>query len=385
MPDQTKIPIAHVITTLELGGAQKHALSLIGRLDPEKYERHFICGAEGQLRAEAERLQGVRVTVVPFLKRRIAPCSDLRAFFFLVGYFIKYRIRLVHTHSSKAGLLGRWAAWCCGVPGIFHTVHGWSFHAYMPALYRQGCIILEKISARITRRLIVVSRSDEQKGLAARIGSAVCYRRVRCAIDPPAPPDAELLLREKAALQIPAGAAVITMIACLKPQKNPLDFARVAARVRRECPETFFLSVGDGILKDSLAAALRREGVASVCKLLGWQTDISAVLALTDVVVLTSLWEGLPLVLVEAMACAKPVVAYAVDGIPEIVQNALNGYAVEPRAVDEMAERIVRLVRNPSERRAMGSAGREFVERECFLQPRTMTRAIESIYALPRR
>jgi glycosyltransferase involved in cell wall biosynthesis len=155
---------------------------------------------------------------------------------------------------------------------------------------------------------------------------------------------------------------LIGMIACLKPQKAPLDFVRLAARVRAAVPRTRFFVAGDGELRPQMEAEIARLALGDTLQLLGWRRDVRALLGALDVLVLTSLWEGLPRVVLEAMVAAKPVVATWVDGTPEAVKDGSNGFLAEPHDVDALAERVARLALDPGLARQMGERGRERVD-----------------------
>ncbi len=150
-----KIKAAHIITSLELGGAQQNTLYTVEHLDKDKFDVTLICGSGGLLDEDADRT-GVRVVFIPSLRRKIAPWFDIVAFLKLWEICKKENFTIVHTHSSKAGILGRWAARLAGVPVIIHTVHGWSFNDYQNPALRKFFIWLERLTANITTKIIAV-------------------------------------------------------------------------------------------------------------------------------------------------------------------------------------------------------------------------------------
>ncbi|MCP4717047.1 MAG: glycosyltransferase family 4 protein, partial [Deltaproteobacteria bacterium] len=171
---------------------------------------------------------------------------------------------------------------------------------------------------------------------------------------------------------------LVTMIACLKPQKAPLDFVRACARIYQRVPSARFLLVGDGHLRNSVEAEVRRQGLEGCFGLTGWRSDIAEILHASDVCVLTSLWEGLPRVIPQAMAAGVPVVATRVDGSPEAVREGLSGFLVQPGNVAEIAERTIQVLLDPEKAAAMGREGQKSVAE---FDVNTMVRNQERLYA----
>ncbi len=372
--------VLHIITNLELGGAQKNALYIIDHLDEHKYNKHFISAPRGLLQDQARQIKNVRFQFLPFLKRRISPINDLISTGMLIRYMRRNNIAIVHTHSSKAGILGRWAAKIAGVPVIIHTIHGWSFNKYMSRFTRAGYIFLERITSRITTKLIAVAENDIKKGIDKGIGDARRYLLVRCGIELDIVKSDSASMRIKESLGVDKASALIGMIACLKPQKNPLDFIRAAAIIMGKHPKARFILVGDGILRSRIERLIEKEKLTGKVLLLGWRRDIHQLIPIFDVIVLTSLWEGLPIALLEAMAQAKPIVAYDVGGIKEILSNGVNGYLVRAGDVNGLTEKINSLLREKNLSTDMGKKGRASLERGQFTAQH-MIAQIETLYA----
>jgi glycosyltransferase involved in cell wall biosynthesis len=269
------------------------------------------------------------------------------------------RYDIVHTHSSKAGILGRWAAYLAGAPVIVHTVHGWGHHDRQHPLVRRLYIVLEQLTQRITARLIVVSPRNIQKGLADGIAAPEKYVTIRSGIDvgrfrqPSRPRD---VIRDE--LGVPRGAPVVGTVTRLSPQKAPLDFISGAAQVAARRGDVHFVLVGDGPLRPAVEARLAELGLAERVHLTGLRRDIPDLMHSFDVFALTSLWEGLPRVLPQAMVTGLPVVATAVDGNAEVVADGVNGYLTPPGDPGAMATALLELLENPALSRSMGDAGR---------------------------
>ncbi|MBI5873231.1 MAG: glycosyltransferase family 4 protein [Candidatus Omnitrophica bacterium] len=372
------IKVLHIVTQLELGGAQKNALDILSHLDRLKYEIHLI-SSDGLLSAQARAIPGLRFRSIDFLKRAPGLFSDLRALLFLIFYMRKNKIDVVHTHSSKAGILGRWAAHFAGVPVIIHTVHGWGFHDYVRSFLNNFFIYLERITAGITTRLIAVSEADVQKGLAHGIGLAEQYVLIRCGIASAPIKEPGFYLTQKYSLGFTKDDLIVGMVACLKPQKNPLDLIAVSERVLEGYPQAKFLLVGDGILRKKVKIEIEKRRLEDSVFMLGWRKDIEDIMPFFDIVVLTSLWEGLPLVFLEAMHLAKPIVAYDICGIGEVVKDGVNGFLVRPGDVEGFSAKVSLLLRDEGLRRRMGQFGRHIVSQEAF-SPSAMMRRIEALY-----
>jgi glycosyltransferase involved in cell wall biosynthesis len=335
-------------------------------------------GSEGSL-IEEVRQRGVRLTILPQLVREINPLQDLRALWRLYQLLRRERFALVHTHSSKAGVIGRLAAHLAGVPIIVHTVHGWSFHEHMSPLKRRAYVLLERLAASFTDAMIVVAARDIDKGLQAGIARREDYTLIRSAIPldefDPARVDREEARR---ALGLPLDAPVLGNVGRFSPQKNPLDWVRVAEKVARALPECHFLLVGDGPLRGEVLEALDAAGLAERTLLPGLRRDVPRMLAAMDVFLLTSLWEGLPRVIPQAMAMEVPVVANRADGTVEAVDHGRTGYLVQPGDLDELARYCIELLRDPGLREAMGERGRAFATREFSV--RAMVDEIATLY-----
>jgi len=364
-----RIPVIHIITMLELGGAQQNTLYTVTRLSRDRFKPYLIAGPGGILDQEAQALEGVGVFFVPKLRREINPFADLSA----LGQ-IRRKIRqvlksnpgvpaVVHTHSSKAGILGRWAARLEKVTAVIHTFHGFGFHPWQAGPVRGAFQLAEILTSKVTDGFIMVSRANERvaRSLGITGGRRVALIRSGISLEEFSHRP-ELRGRIRRELSIPDGMKVVTQISCFKAQKSPVDFVKVAAKIAPLEPGAFFLMVGDGVLRPQVESAIARCGLKGRLRLLGWRRDIPEILHDTDVLLLTSLWEGLPRVLPQAMAVGVPAVVTRVDGSPEAVLDGVNGFVVEPRDVEGMAARVVQLLRDPELRRKMGEEGRKRVQ-----------------------
>lgn len=353
-----KINLLYVITKLELGGAQKQLLSLISHLDEDAFSIFLFTAGGGLLIKEAEAIKALKLKKSPFLERPLNPIKDILSLIELCIFIKKNKIDIVHTHSSKAGILGRWAARLVGTRIIMHTVHGWSFNDFQGHILRGIFIFLERITATFTDRIIVVSYFDRQKGLQRRIGGPDQYVLIRYGIDYRELEDKNAHIRHD--LGLDQQTLLVGMIACFKPQKSPLDFVKLAFTVIKSVPETEvkFILTGDGFLRRKIEKEIKRLGLKDKIILTGWRKDAASIISCLDIYVLTSLWEGLPVTAIEAMAASKPVVATDTGGIAEIISDGKTGFLAKPKDSGALAERLTLLLKNKDLRITMGRNAR---------------------------
>ncbi|MFH1800997.1 MAG: glycosyltransferase family 4 protein [Candidatus Omnitrophota bacterium] len=332
-----KINILYVITQLELGGAQRQLLSLIRHLDRRDYNLFLFTAREGLLMEEALSSGGLTCYRSRHLKRPINFFEDFLAMIEILRFIKKNKIDIVHTHSSKAGILGRWAGALAKTKIVIHTVHGWSFNDFQKPFFRKLYLRLERWSAKFTDKIIVVSNHDRQKGLDHKIGADGKYSLVRYGIDRAQFGRRDPTIRKE--LGISDNETVIGTIACFKPQKAPEDFVQLAFLASQVFPRAKFLMVGDGILREKIEKLIAKFNLASRFILTGWRRDIPRVLPAMDVFVLTSLWEGMPIVVLEAIVSQVPVVATQTGGISEIIAEGETGFLVPCHDMPSMLEK----------------------------------------------
>jgi len=357
--------VVHIITKLELGGAQQNTLFTIAHLNRERFRPYLITNNEGILVSEAMALNGVKTFLLPELIREINPLKDIMALLKIRGILRSLKksdsAAIVHTHSSKAGILGRWGAWLAGADVIIHTIHGFGFHDHQSSPIRTSIILLEKLTAMITDKFIAVSKANIQKGVEKGIFPVQKAILIRSGIELGEFEGVKVNKGDKKKeLGVEPTVPLVTMIGCLKPQKAPLDYVEVAHLVLQE-KDAYFILVGDGILRETVQKRMADLGLGERLKLLGWRRDIAEILAATDIFCLTSLWEGLPRVLPQAMIMEIPIVATMVDGTPEAVIDGVNGFLREPHDVKGMAENIIYLLNHAEKAVEMGKQGKGMV------------------------
>jgi glycosyltransferase involved in cell wall biosynthesis len=369
MTKVSKLPgICHIITKLELGGAQTTTLFVVSHLDPSRFKPMLIAGEPGMLDPEARALKNVAFYQVPCLVRPIRPWSDLRALIALFLLLRRLKPVIAHTHSSKAGILGRWAAWFARVPVIIHTVHGYGITPSQPAWLRFLLIRLERLTGFITTCWVFVSEADMAQGLRWSLCKRDNAVVIRPGIDLRAFLTCSLSAEERNGLRAEWGVSpdhlLVGMVAPLKPQKAPQDFVAVAARVCAQLPSARFVIVGDGELRVAVEQDIRSAGLDERIRIAGWRRDIPKFMRAMDLFLLTSYWEGLPQVLLQARASRLPIVATRVGGSAEAIVEGNHGWLYNAGDIDALAERVCHILKNPEERERIrrngGSLPEEF-------------------------
>lgn len=360
----TPVPVVHVITKLELGGAQQNTLHTVAHLDRARFAPVLVTGPGGILEEEARALEDVPLHVLPELQRAISPGRDMaaaRALRDLLGSFGGGPC-VVHTHSSKAGIVGRWAAFRAQVGPVVHSIHGFGHGAIRGGFKRWVALTLERTMASHTDAFIAVSRANVEQGRRLGLLRDKPVHVIRSGIDVEDFARADALRdAARAELGYAADTPVVGTIACLKPQKAPADFIGACAVIADELPSARFFIAGDGELRADVERLIAANDLGDRVQLLGWRRDVPALLGALDVHVLSSRWEGLPRVAPQTMAAGRPMVATAVDGTPEAIVHERNGFLVEPGDVDGLARHTLTLLRDAPLRARFAEAGRAAV------------------------
>jgi glycosyltransferase involved in cell wall biosynthesis len=348
--------VLQLITMLELGGAQGLTIDTVTRLDRRRFAPQLAAGPGGLLDDAARRITSAPFFTLPHLVREVRPRDDARAFAELIALFRRERPDIVHTNSSKAGILGRFAAAAAGVPIVVHTVHGWGFHPWQSRREHALYVGLERAAARLTTQLVAVSEANARAGAREEIAPFEAFAIIRPGVHTERFAGARRTGALRAELGLTEATPLAGMVGCLKPQKAPVDFVRAAAHAAARVPGAHFVLVGDGVLRSEVERAAVEAGLAGRFHLLGWRRDPEVVVGDLDLFVLSSLHEGLPMVVPEAMAAGVPVVATAVDGTPEAVADGVTGLLCPPSDPERLGSAIAALLAEPERRRRMGKA-----------------------------
>lgn len=336
------LKVCYIITKLELGGAQKFTLYTAEYIDKDRFGSFLITGRGGSLEDEAAKK--IKLYSLANLIREISPLKDFKALLDIMRVLKIERPDIVHTHSSKAGILGRIAAKLTGTKTIIHTIHGYSFNETQSRHKRYLYIFLERFCSFFSDKLIVETEEDLKKGLAHKIAKKEKFTVISSGIDvehyKAYKPQADF----RASLTGAKNAKIIMTVGPFKPQKNLQDFIRAAAIVCKKADNAVFFIVGDGELRPELEQLITELNLQDKVILLGWRRDIIELLSACDIFAMTSLWEGLPRTILDAMCRAKPVIANAVGGIPEVIENGKNGFLTKPYDFAATAEKITALL-----------------------------------------
>ena len=346
-------------------------------LGQDRYETTILAPADDALLARA---QSAGLNVVPLRKlrggRRLYPGADLEAALELGDCMRAGGFDVVHTHGTKAGLLARLAARRVGVPAVVHTLHGFSFHAFQSAPTRRMLLEIERRLGRITDGFMSDGTFVASEAVRLRIAPPDRIRAVVSPIDP-LPPVTERSRREaRALLGIPDTVKVIGTTGRLAAQKAPLDMARAIASIGGT--DVVMVWVGDGDMRSDTERLVARLGIADRFRLLGNREDVPRLLPAFDVFAMSSLFEGLPCSIVEAMMCGIPVVATAVNSVPELVIAGRTGLTARPGDPGSLSVALTYMLAHPEQAARMASAAAAHV-REQF-RPETVRQDLVEVY-----
>ena len=375
--------ICHVITRLIVGGAQENTIFTVNGLKKKGYAVDLVSGpSEGPEGSLEDQVREINLIVIEEMVREINPFLDVKCFLKLVRLFRKNRYEIVHTHSAKAGILGRIAAKiACRKTAVIHTVHGLSFHEFQSPLMNCFYITAEKIADMFTDRYICVGEVMRDKSLKAGIGRKEKYSIVYSGFEVQPYLDAEKRRDEtRRSLGIGENEKVIGMVGRLYHLKGQEYLLEAFAGVTKDFPEARLLLVGDGILRADLENFARQHGVFDRVIFTGLvpPSRIPELISAMEILAHTSLREGLPKAVAQGFAGGRPVLAFDVDGSRELVINDRTGYLIPPKDVKLLEEKMRFLLQNPAISYKMGEEGRKVVLN--LFPVEKMVDSIEKIY-----
>ncbi|MEE2709388.1 MAG: glycosyltransferase family 4 protein [Gemmatimonadota bacterium] len=356
-----RIKIVHIITRLDQGGSGDVVMTLAGRMDQERFEVQIITGRTLEPvsdLAEYQKRTGVPVTEYPYMRRNIMPLYDALTGLYLIHRLWLVKPDIVHTHTSKAGILGRIAAAVTGVPIIIHAPHGHIFYGYFGRFISSCFIWIEKWIARFTDRIITLTKLGAQDHIHYGVGSPEQFLSIPCGVDLSRFTDAEKegeRLRQD--LAIDPDLPMILWVGRLVPIKGCDVFLKACAIVTTRLPDARIFILGDGYLADSLKLLATEQGLDDHLRFMGHRSDRAIWMWAADLFVLSSINEGLGRVIVEAMSTHTPVVATAVGGVGEIIQDGITGLLVPPSDPEKLAEAMLYLLEDSANVQRMGDQG----------------------------
>jgi len=376
--------IMHVITRFILGGAQENTLYTVeGQHASGRHDVRLVTGPalgpEGELLERAKR-SGIRTVVLPHLRRAICPWHDTLAFVQLCLLMRKHRPDVVHTHSSKAGILGRLAARLCRVPVIVHTIHGLPFHPYQCVLLNWLYILLERWCARYSDGIITVAEAMTRQALAARVGRPGLFRTIYSGLEV----ETFLAEHDRAAVRrrygLSADDLVVGKVARLSDLKGHAFLFDAFKEVAKAEPRAKLLLIGDGWRRAEYERRAARGALAGRVVFAGLipPDEVPAAIHAMDVLVHVSLREGLARVLPQALISGVPVVSYDVDGAHEVVVDGETGVLLPPREIEGLTRAMLSLLRDPALRRRLGETGRTRLA--SLFGANVMVKRIEEVY-----
>lgn len=348
--------VATVITRCQ-AGAGVVALRGLRALDPARFAVTLVAGSGDRLLDEAAAA-GVPVTLEPTLRSPVAPADDVRALRRLTRVIGAGGFDVVHTHSAKAGTLGRLAARRAGVPRVVHTFHGLPFHEFQPAALRATYVAIERRLGRVTDVALCVGTGVAVEVVRRRLVPPDRVRTIGVTTDGPAVPRTDETRRAaRRRLGLPEDARVVGAVGRLAHQKAPEHFLAALRTLHRS--DVVGVWVGDGPERERIRDLADRESARGVrLVLVGERADVAALLPAFDLFALSSRYEGLPVAVVEAMRCGVPVVATAVNAVPDLVVPGRTGTLVAPASPGQLGAALAHLLDHPDEATRMAETAR---------------------------
>jgi glycosyltransferase involved in cell wall biosynthesis len=357
--------VIHIVTRLEYGGTLENILTLISGLSSD-YEIVLVVGSKNTVKTRIDNCSekyNFKVIYIDELIREINPIYDLVSLCRIYNIIKKEKPNIIHTHTSKAGFLGRLAGKLCGYKNIVHTPHGHIFYGYFGKTKTKIFILLERLAAKWTRKIIVFSNAEKNDNIYFNVGKEEQFVIIPNGIDIEKFSKVNIdVATKKKELGIENSNKVIGVIGRLTPIKGHIYFIHAMVEILKRMSNIKAVIAGSGELEEDLKIKVNNLGLKDFVLFLGDRTDIPEILKICDIVVLPSLNEGFGLAIVEAEAAGKPVVATKVGGIPEVIKDGETGILVPPRDSHKLASVIISLLKDKERAEKMGLYGRDFVK-----------------------
>jgi glycosyltransferase involved in cell wall biosynthesis len=362
-PKRTKV--LHIITRFIGGGADENTLFTVNGLDKSRYDVHLMIGNTCD-QAMIDRLDSrVRLITIEDMGREISPLKDMKALLLMRSMIKKERYDIIHTHTSKAGFLGRIAGHLCGCSIIIHGVHTIPFADVLQPRYNWLFLVLEKYAARFTKVFITVGEELKWRYIEKGVGSPERYCTIYSGMDLEEFSRAAAMtpgnLKElRHSLGVGDDDVCVGIVSRLEPGKGFAFFPSIVEEVIRRCKKVKFLIVGDGSMRGDLISQIGEKKLSDHVIFAGFRDDVAQVMASFDIAIFTSLLEGLPRAVVQYAIMGKPIVTFDVGGIREVVRDGENGYIIEKNAINDFAEKIAYIIETPPVWQSMRDKEKDF-------------------------
>ncbi len=377
-----RLKVAEVITRLDWGGSPDIVRLICTMSDPEVFDIRLITGASTHSSIQTKEFKkrfNDKIKVIPSLKRDIDIINDFKAFKELYRLFKKERFDIVHTHTAKAGALGRMAARLAGVPKIIHMPHGHNYYGYFGPIGSLLVILAEKFLTLFTDTTMAFTELEKKDMMRFRVSAPEKIVIINSGVELGKFKDGLTDVdRMRENLRIKPGERIVGMISRLEPVKGPQYFIEAAKPVLDRFPDVKFLVVGDGSLRAGLELSTEKLRIKEKVIFAGWREDVPHILHILDLLVLPSLNEAVGRILLEAGASGVPAVASSVGGIPEVIKDNETGILVPPKSSEALAQAIITLLNDDEKRKRMGVAAKSWAD-DRFSADR-MVRKIQELY-----
>ncbi len=348
MKQKKELHVLYIITKLELGGAQKVCLALKKGLEEAGHTCPLISGSTGKLADTVK--ESSHVYLLDSFTHDVsllAPLKELKNFFSLIKHIKKLKKQfpdlIVHTHSTKAGIVGRWAAFFARIKHRFHTVHGYGFHKHQNRFVWSAIYLCELATSLITTHFICVSSEDVKTGIYLFPGFAHKHSIIRAAVD-----WEQFYQPARVAAPFPQVSTpfIFGTVACFKKQKNIMDLFQAFQLVHNQHPNARLEVIGDGALRPQFENWIIHNNLTDAITLHGWQDKVAPFMINWHAFVLSSLWEGLPCAVVEARLLKIPVLCYNTGGIHDVIMHGENGFLYPQGNIKALADGMLELTKN---------------------------------------
>ena len=357
-----KIKVLQILTRLIGGGADENTLYIVSGVDKNRFESHLLVGGDSEI-VDKARSKGIMIINEKNLVRNINPFRDLLALFKIIFYIKKGKYDIIHTHTAKAGFIGRLAAIFAGAPIIIHSLHGLSFHDFMPSWQKKLYIMLEKIVGKYTDLFISVGNNIKQKSIDEGIGKKDKYVTIYSGMDLSKFDNISINKSElRKSLNIAPKDLIIGTVVRLEPRKGPQYFVDIIHNICEQVRDFKAVIVGIGPFEPELRTKIEKNNLQDLIILTGYRKDIAEIMSIFDIICLTSLWEGIPRVLIQGSKLKKPLVAFDIDGNSEIIRHGINGFLIPPLEIEEFSAALQKLANDGELRKNMSQANENIVD-----------------------